>query len=53
MTRPGEANGKALGHIYNGESPERIRERWKAGELKGANPEIIRMNLEFRNGGKA
>ena len=44
----GTGNGKALGHIYNGESADQLRARWKAGELKGADPEIIRANLAFR-----
>lgn len=40
--KPGESNGKALGHIYNGETPEQLRQRYRNGELPGVNPEIVK-----------
>lgn len=52
-SRVGEANGKALAYIAMGETAEQLRQRWRKGDLHGANPQIIRDNLEFRDGRKA
>ena len=45
----GTGNGKAIGHIANGETPDQIRERWKAGELTGACPDLIKRELEWKH----
>lgn len=44
--KPGEHNGKFLGHIANGESIEQLRQRVK--ELRELNLEYAKMWIEFR-----
>jgi len=45
--KPGVSNGKALGYIANGESRDKLRERYRRGELIGVNPAIINDEYEF------
>ncbi len=47
--KPGESNGKALGYIAKGETPEQLRQRYRNGELPGVNPEIVK--AAFRHKG--
>jgi len=46
--KPGVSNGKALGYIANGESRDKLRERFKRGELIGVNPAIINDEYDFK-----